>query len=484
MSASTLSIARTALVAHQTALQTVGHNIANAATPGFTRQEAVLTANDPQRLTYGTVGTGVSVSTVVRKRNEMLDVGYRTSAETAARVELRRDQLAQLESVFGEPSEEGMAKTMDEFFNAWSDLSATPTSIGARAVVQQRGRQVATLFNTYDNELTSQRTTATDRLQQTLRQVNSLAEQVADLNGRILSSESAGMPNNDLRDRRDVALDQLSSIAGARVERQANGNTAVLVGSFNLVEGTNTQRLELAFAVPPGPAPAEPVGDVPVRIRPVGGTDSTVTGVGGELHALMESINQIIPELRTRLDANARTLTETVNTLHRTGFLFDGSTIPGTPAGDFFDRGTVTSPVRAGTIGLDASIAADAGRIAASQSINAPADNTVANQLAALRDLPTSVTWTSADGAVERGSFIGFFRSTVTQLGITTQATRDDATLFRTLVDQAEARRQDAGGVNIDEEMVQIVRVQQAYQAAAKMVKSVDELMQTIMQLI
>ena len=242
MSASTLSIARTALVAHQTALQTVGHNIANAATPGFTRQEAVLTANDPQRLTYGTVGTGVSVSTVVRKRNEMLDVGYRTSAETAARVELRRDQLAQLESVFGEPSEEGMAKTMDEFFNAWSDLSATPTSIGARAVVQQRGRQVATLFNTYDNELTSQRTTATDRLQQTLRQVNSLAEQVADLNGRILSSESAGMPNNDLRDRRDVALDQLSSIAGARVERQANGNTAVLVGSFNLVEGTNTPR--------------------------------------------------------------------------------------------------------------------------------------------------------------------------------------------------------------------------------------------------
>ena len=140
--------------------------------------------------------------------------------------------------------------------------------------------------------------------------------------------------------------------------------------------------------------------------------------------------------------------------------------------------------MRAGTIGLDASVAADAGRIAASQNANAPADNTVANGLAALRDIPTSVTWTSADGAVERGSFIGFFRSTVTQLGITTQATRDDATLFRTLADQAEARRQDAGGVNIDEEMVKIVRVQQAYQAAAKMVKSVDELMQTIMQLI
>jgi flagellar hook-associated protein 1 FlgK len=307
---------------------------------------------------------------------------------------------------------------------------------------------------------------------------------VADLNGRILSSESAGMPNNDLRDRRDVALDQLAAITGARVERQANGNTAVLVGSHNLVEGTNTQPLELAFDVPPGPAPAEPIGDVPVRIKPRFGTDGTVTGVGGELHALLESINQVIPELRTRLDANARTLTETVNTLHRTGFLFDGSTIPGIAAGNFFDAGTVTSPVRAGTIGLDASVAADAGRIAASQNANAPADNTVANGLAALRDIPTSVTWTSADGAVERGSFIGFFRSTVTQLGITTQATRDDATLFRTLADQAEARRQDAGGVNIDEEMVKIVRVQQAYQAAAKMIKSVDELMQTIMQLI
>jgi flagellar hook-associated protein 1 FlgK len=420
---------------------------------------------------------------VVRKRNEMLDVGYRTSSETAARVELRRDQLAQLEAVFGEPSEEGMSKTLDEFFNAWSDLAATPTSIGARAVVQQRGRQVATLFNTYDGELTSQRATATDRLQQTLRQINSLAQQVADLNGRILSSESSGMPNNDLRDRRDLALDQLAGLAGARVEKQANGDAAVLVGSFNLVEGTNAQALELGFAVSGGPAPAEPVGDVPVRIKPVG-NEGTVMGLGGEVHALMESINGIIPELRTRLDANARLLTATVNTLHRTGFLFDGSTIPGAAAGDFFDPGTVTAPVRAGTISLDAGIAADAGRIAASQDANGPADNRVANQLASLRDLPTSVTWTSTSGAVERGSFIGFFRSTVTQLGIASQATRDDATLFRTLADQAEARRQDSGGVNIDEEMVQIVRVQQAYQAAAKMVKSVDELMQTIMQLI
>lgn len=477
-----LSVARTAMISHQTALQTVGHNIANAATEGFTRQEAVLAAKDPARLTYGNVGTGVTVSTVVRKRNEMLDVGYRTSAETTARAELRRDQLAQLEAVFGEPSEEGMSKTLDEFFNAWSDLAAAPTSIGARAVVQQRGRQVATLFNTYDNELTSQRVTATDRLLQTLRQVNGLAEQVADLNGRILSSESAGMPNNDLRDRRDLALDKLASLVGAKVERQASGSTSVLVGSFNLVEGTNVQVLELAFDTPPGPPPPEPVGDVPVRVKP-SGNDGTVLGLGGEVNALMENINRTIPELRTRLDTTARLLTSTVNTAHRGGFTFAGNAIPGTAAGNFFDPGSVTSPVRAGTIMLDVAVAADAGRVAASRDANGPADNGVATELAALRDAHSAVTWTSPDGAVERGSFIGFFRSTVTHLGITTQAAIDDATLFRTLVDQAEARRQDAGGVNIDEEMVQIVRVQQAYQAAAKMVKSVDELMQTILQL-
>ena len=129
MSSGLLSIARTALLTHQSALQTISQNIANAETPGYSRQEAVLAANVPVRMSYGNVGTGVHVETIIRKRDLLLDDSYRSASTLAGNAEMRRDLLGQVESVFGEPSDAGMASALDAFWGSWSDLSASPGSL-------------------------------------------------------------------------------------------------------------------------------------------------------------------------------------------------------------------------------------------------------------------------------------------------------------------------------------------------------------------
>lgn len=482
MSSGLLSIARSALLSHQTALQTVSQNVANAQTPGYSRQEAVLQSTTPVRFSFGSVGTGVNVTTIIRKRDVLLDDSFRSANTLSGDAGMRRDLLSQLESVFGEPSEAGMANALDQFWNAFSDLSAQPSSLAARAVVQQRGRQLGQLFNDYDTQLTTIRASSLERLDNSVDRINALASQVAELNVRIVGSESSGNTANDLRDTRDLKLDELSKIAGTRVISQPNGSASVLIGNSMLVEGDTATPLSIQFETP-NPLPATPLTDVPVRIR-LGNSPDRLAPLAGELTAQVTLLNTEIPNVRGRLDAMASQLVTAVNTLHTTGFTFTGSTIPGTAAGNFFDPGSASAPVNAASIKLDAAVAADPSRIAASGSASAPTDNTVAQGLSLLRTTEGTVTWNSPSGATETGSFIGFFRGLVTRLGIQTSSATDDASVAEGLTDQAELRRQSISGVNTDEELVNMIRVQQSYQAATKMIKAAEEMLDTLIGMI
>ncbi len=482
MSSGLLSIARSALLTHQAALQTISQNIANAETAGYSRQEAVLAANTPVRMTYGSVGTGVQVATIIRKRDILLDDSFRSASTLAGGTEMRRDLMSQVEGVFGEPTDAGMASALDEFWGSWSDLSAAPNSLAAKAVVQQRGRQVATLFNGYDTQLTQQRNSTLERLQNTVSSINSVASQVAELNARIVASETNGNTNNDLRDLRDMKLDELSRIGGTRVLQQANGSISVLIGNSTLVEGDTARPLTLKMEIP-NPMPTTPTPDINVRIQ-LGSSPDRLAPLNGELKAMVDVVNVDIPEARSRLDAMAAQFAQAVNDVHTTGYTFSGNAIPGTAAGNFFDVGSASSPVSAATLKLSSAVAADPLKIAASGDANGPTDNGIAQRISSLRIAEDTVTWTSASGATENGTFLGFFRSMVTRIGIDTAAATDNATVYRSLADQADARRQSVSGVSTDEELVNMMRVQQSYQAATKMIKTADEMLQTLLSLI
>jgi flagellar hook-associated protein 1 FlgK len=129
-------------------------------------------------------------------------------------------------------------------------------------------------------------------------------------------------------------------------------------------------------------------------------------------------------------------------------------------------------------------VANDPFRIAASGTINGPTDNSVAQRLAQLRVTENTVNWSSSTGATEAGSFLGFFRGMVTRIGVDVATANDNATVFQSLADQADSRRQAVSGVSTDEELVNMMRVQQSYQAATKMIKMADEMMQTLLSLV
>lgn len=482
MSSGLFSIARSALLTHQTALQTVSQNIANAETPGYSRQEVVRVANTPVRMSYGSVGTGVSIATIIRKRDILLDESFRSASTLASGTEMRRDLLRQVEGIFGEPSDEGMSNALDQFWGAWSDLSASPSSLAARSVVQQRGRQVGQLFNEYDTQLSQQRTSNLERLNNTVSGINSLATQVAELNNRIVTSESNGNTNNDLRDLRDLKLDQLSQVGGTRVINQANGSVSVLIGNSTLVEGSTARPLSLRLELP-NPLPTTPITDVNVRIQ-LGDSPDRLAPLAGELRSLVTVINVDIPEARGRLDAMAAQLVTAVNDVHTTGYVFSGTTLPGTAAGNFFDAGSMANPVRAANMQLDAAVVADPSRIAASNDLNGPTANGTAQAMAALRIAEGAVSWTSPLGTTETGSFLGFFRGMVTRIGIETASATDESTAYRTLAEQAETRRQSISGVSTDEELISMMNIQKSYQAAAKLIQSADEMLQTLLSII
>jgi flagellar hook-associated protein 1 FlgK len=481
MSSSLFSIARTALVTQQRVLETVSQNIANAETPGYSRQEAVLTANDPVRMPFGMVGTGVQVSALNRKRDTLLDNTYRTQAGTAGEATMRRDSLSSVQDVFGEPSDAGMSDALDKFWNAWSDLASTPSSQANKAVVQQTGSQVASLFNQYDQQLTTQRNSQLDRLNTTIATINQTATQVADLNGKIAASEVGGEQANDLRDQRDMMLDKLATMAGTRVIPQANGSISVVIGNSTLVDGTTARALTVQQTAPNPPA-NPPSPDIPISIR-LGDSPNKLQNFGGEIQAIGDSLNTSIPGLRNRLNTMAASLVSTVNTIHTSGYTFTNNSGTGTAAGNFFDPGSSRAPVTAGSIKIDAAIQGNVDLIAVSGAPNAPLDNSAATQLTALRNKTATVTYQDG-GTTETGSFLGFFRSMVTTLGLQVSNATDDATVSTTLQTQADTKRQSVSGVNSDEELIQLMRTQQAYVAATKLITTADQMMQTILNMV
>lgn len=482
MSSGLFGIARTALLAHQTSLQVVSHNIANAETPGYSRQRPMLSANTPVRMPYGNIGTGVSFDGIERQRDVLLDQSFRSASSLLGESTTRRDLLSQVEGIFGEPADAGMAASLDQFWSSFSDLATSPGSLSAKAVVQQRGRQLAQLFNDYDTRLTQTREQVTTRLDSLVSQVNQFAEQVAELNGRILTAESTGTVASDLRDQRDLLIDQLSSLAGARAEPQRDGSVTVLLGNSTLVDGTSARPLRLQQD-PPVPPPAVMPSDIPVKLT-LGNSVDRLAPLAGELKGLVDVINTDVPTLRGRLDTLASSIVSTVNTAHTAGFVFAGATIPGVAAGDFFDAGTVTDPVRAGTMKLFSAIELNSANIASSGDINAPLDNSVAMSLASLRNNTTAVSYTGPGGVTETAGFGTFFRTTVTRLGLDVRGSTDDASVRSILVDQADARRQSVSGVSTDEELIQLMRVQQSYTAATKLIKTADEMLQTLLSLV
>lgn len=498
---SVLGVARSALAAQQVVIQTAGQNIANAQTAGYSRQRVELAPNVPQRWSYGSVGTGVVVTDVRRARDQLLDVGVRQEAGGEAAASTRQELLASVEAVLGEPSDTGLASAMDAFWSSWSDLATAPTSQAARSVVLQRAGVAATTLNSFDARLGDLRTQTTLRLDNTLAEVNGLATQVAQLNGRIVATEAGGgREASDLRDQRDLAVDKLARYGNVQALPRPDGAVQVLFGTHTLVDGVQARQLART---------TDPLGNTALAFADAPGRP--LQPLGGSTQAMVEFLNRDLPATGDQLDAIANALARTVNAVHGQGRDATGAAPPTV----FVNRGTGTfaatdSPfavplgdgaVTARTIGVNAALAADPARLATSSDPARPTDNDVALALAGLRTgtaatvggTTTPTTFVLPDRAGAPGAvlpatapttFAAFYQASVGGLAVRVQDAGADATVRATLAGQARVRRDAVSGVNVDEELTTLMRAQQAYAAAAKVVTAADEMMKTVLGLV
>jgi flagellar hook-associated protein 1 len=484
---SLLSIARGALSAQEQAVNVIGHNIANAETPGYTRQRVSLAAASPETLPpLGQLGRGVTVAGIERLRSAFLDSSWRQEAGLQGRTQTLSDVLSQVTGVLAEPSDTGLGASLDNLIDAFNSLASNPVDPTARAVVAANATALTDKFHSIDAQLNGIAQNVAADLTQAVNDVNSYAGQISDLNTQI---RAAGGAAPDLLDRRDQLIDKLGGLIDVRVVDRGVGTVDVLAGGLQLVSsGGTTQSLSVS-------------GSGPYQVR-IGSPAAPVSIGGGKIAGLIDAFNTIgvrgsgtvrATGLRGQLDDLAAGLVTAVNQIHSG---YDPSTKPLQPTitpapsplatiGAFFDPNGIT----AASIQLDPAIQADPANIAAGYS-TAAGDNTIALQLGGLRNL--SVPVPGASGATPNspataagGSQIlgDFYTSFVAALGVTAQAAQSGADSHTTLLGNLNAKRQSDSGVSIDEEMVSLIEHQQAYTAAARLVKVADEMLQELVNL-
>lgn len=329
-----LDIGKSALSAAQQALTVTGHNVANVNTPGYSRQEAVLTERSPINGTPGQVGTGVQVTQIRRIVDGFINRQLTESHEALGELSITREQLFQIQTIFNDSNNQGVGAQLNAFFSSLQDVAANPSDVTPRSVLLAKSALLTSSITQVAGELSTRRTSVNDQVKQTISEINSLTAQVADLNNKIVLAEASGQNANDVRDQRDQAINELAELIDISVIAGTNGALSVFIGRGQVVVENNVPRNLVAVAS------LENGGLANVQYDTGNTRSSDITALisGGKLGGLLAIRDTIIPELQTAFDKLSASLVNEVNQLHRQGYGLDGST-----GLDFFSPLSVTT---------------------------------------------------------------------------------------------------------------------------------------------
>ncbi|HUV30191.1 MAG TPA: flagellar hook-associated protein FlgK [Acidobacteriota bacterium] len=448
-----LEIGKRALLSHQVTLQTIGHNIANVDTPGYTRQRVRISSALPETLTYGSVGMGIQVDDVRQVRDLFLGQQYREANKAMGQWTYKQKTMSQIESLFNEPQDNSLNDYLNQFWDAWSDLSTNSDSSTHRQMIRTKANQFINGLHQLAKQLTSLRDAIDRDLTDMTKDVNRLTAEISQLNQQIKTTELGGRKANDLRDARDRLIDELSNVVDVRTVDKANGANIVYMGAMVLVDGSDSFDIDTV---------AENEAGVTTHRVVWKGTDVTLANIDGQLAGLTESRDEIIPRYLEELNALTRELVERVNTIHRSGYGYqNGSTDVA-----FFDPRFTD----AATIRLNADIEQDINKIAASSTPDG--DNLIALQLSDLRDVTVMTDNTM--------TFNDYYSGLVGGLGVESREATSFSDNYELLRYQVENARQSVQGVSLDEEMTNLVKFQHAYDAAARVITVMDEALDVV----
>ena len=453
-----LNTALRGLVASQVMMDIAAHNTANANTAGYSRQRVGLVASAPfsypafnRSGTPGQVGTGVSVATITRVRDAFLDLQLRGQIQLEGAWTSRRDELAKVETIFPEPDASGLGSTMGRFWDVWQDLAVDPSSSAARAGVLEAAATLVSRFNRDAVQLNTIADGIDYQVGQDVASINDLAKRIAVLNAQIQRVRVTGDHPNDLEDQRDALLDELAAIVPVTLQPESDGTVTVLIGGTDLVTRAVARPMTTVLDTSGHPAPSWTDG-------------SAVTLGEARLGSLLSVRDVQLAGYRADLDTLASTIADAVNALHATGFDAYGAA-----GGAFF---TYTAGDAAGTLAVAGTLAADPRLLAAAGATGQPGNGAISGAIADLRSarLFAGGTQTAADA----------YAGLIGQIGSDARQAIEMARNQALVTDHLRQRRESPSGVSLDEEAADMIRFQHSYQAAARVISAVDEMLDTL----
>ena len=449
-----INVVLSALKASQYAMDVTGHNIANANTEGYRRQEAIFTANSPNVGSFGSgatltqLGTGVTVSEIRRTQTNFLDSQVRIENQLCGMWTAKNQALQQVESLLSEPGDNGISAALGRFWNSWQNLATSPESAAARTDVVSSATSLSDgIRNLYEN-LRSLQTDLDRNVADSASEINALVQEIASINNQTVEGRSGDYQPNDLIDKRDMLVEKLSRLLRIEVHGSGGSNMIISVGGKVLVQGNYSATVDVALGSNG-------------RTKLVWGDDGTDVAVtGGELKGFMDTRDSLAEGYVQSLDRIAQAIVSRVNAIHATGFDKNGN-----PGGDFFTAGS-----GAGNISVDAAILASPSLVAASSVAGESGNNEIANAITNIR----------TDLLVDNQTIGDSYAGLVAKIGSDARESSVHNEAHEYSLNNRKTQRDSVAGVSIDEEMTNMIRFQQAYNAAARIFTVMDEMLATI----
>ena len=442
-----LSIALTSLSVSQQEMETTSNNVANANTPGYTREVAVTAAGDPVEIGSLGIGTGVVLQKIESLRDPMLQIQINQATQQNSSLNTSLSQLQQIQTQFASSSS-GIGADISNFFNSLQQLSPDPSNLTLRQSVLSAADTLATDFNTAAGSLQTQRANVDQNVIQTVAQVNSLTSQLASVNQQISNIQATNPDPGPLVDQQNNLIQQLSALIDVQVIPTDQGITLATANGTTLVSGSQS------FAL------TTQLGSNGTHDIMAGNQDITSSLSGGSLAGLIQIRDQEIPSIGSSLDQLAAGLSTALNSANAQGYDLETPPVLG---------GNIFSTPPAGGIGAAAAITVtmtDPSLLAASSDGSTGSNGNLVN-------LSAVATQNIINGQTP----IDAYSNLVGLVGSATSNTSADANASNTILQQLQDQNGSVSGVSLDEEASNLIQFQSAYQAAARVVSTINLLL-------
>lgn len=460
----TLNLGSRSLQTQQQGVQIAGHNLANVSNAAYSRQRLEIQTSTPLQTTIGALGTGADAVAIRQLRDTLLDhqiqgetsvTGFLQSQQTALQYAQAGigEQLQGSTSTGGAGSTGGLASDLSGLFNSFQDLSTSPSSLTSRQAVISQAQQLSSQFNQLDQRLTSINGQLNQSVQTDVASANQLLSDIAGLDHQIAGSEAGTGAANDLRDLRQQKIEALSQLANVQSSTDPNGNTNLSLAGQLLVSGGSVQDTLQTYD--------SGGGQLLVRTASAG---TPITLTGGSIAGTIDARDGAFKSLRDGLNNLAAQLISQVNTVYRAGYDLNGNTGAG-----FFTGTNATD------IGVNTALANDPSALQASGVAGAAGNNQVVLALAQMAN--------TTQTGLGNQTFAQSYNSTITGLGTALNSVNTQLQDQAAVQTMLQNQRNSLSGVSVDEEMTNLIMFQRAFQASARLVSVVDQMLSIVVSL-